>query len=49
LDEWGKEWLFEAERLGKPVYVLGGEPDGSLRVRLSDGTERLTTTGELIM
>jgi BirA family biotin operon repressor/biotin-[acetyl-CoA-carboxylase] ligase len=30
------------------VVVLGAELDGSLRVRLPDGTERYTTTGELI-
>ncbi len=30
------------------VVVLGVELDGSLRVRLADGTERHTTTGELI-
>jgi BirA family biotin operon repressor/biotin-[acetyl-CoA-carboxylase] ligase len=30
------------------VVVLGAELDGSLRVRLADGTERHTTTGELI-
>ncbi len=30
------------------VVVLGAELDGSLRVRLTDGTERHTTTGELI-
>jgi BirA family biotin operon repressor/biotin-[acetyl-CoA-carboxylase] ligase len=30
------------------VVVLGAELDGSLRVRLADGTERRTTTGELL-
>jgi BirA family biotin operon repressor/biotin-[acetyl-CoA-carboxylase] ligase len=30
------------------VVVRGAESDGSLRVRLPDGTERVTTTGELI-
>jgi BirA family biotin operon repressor/biotin-[acetyl-CoA-carboxylase] ligase len=30
------------------VVVLSAELDGSLRVRLADGTERHTTTGELI-
>jgi len=30
------------------VVVLGAELDGSLRIRLPDGTERHTTTGELI-
>jgi BirA family biotin operon repressor/biotin-[acetyl-CoA-carboxylase] ligase len=38
----------EQER-AEQVVVLGAEPDGSLRVRLADGTERLTTTGELIL
>jgi BirA family biotin operon repressor/biotin-[acetyl-CoA-carboxylase] ligase len=31
------------------VVVLGADLDGSLRVRLPDGTERTTTTGELIV
>jgi hypothetical protein len=31
------------------VVVLGADLDGSLRVRLPDGTERTTTTGELIL
>ncbi len=31
------------------VVVLGAELDGSLRVRLADGTERLTMTAELIL
>jgi BirA family transcriptional regulator, biotin operon repressor / biotin---[acetyl-CoA-carboxylase] ligase len=30
------------------VVVLGAERDGSLRVRLADGSERRTTTGELL-
>lgn len=30
------------------VTVLGAAADGSLRVRLADGTERCTTTGELL-
>ena len=30
------------------VTVLGAALDGSLRVRLADGTERTTTTGELL-
>jgi hypothetical protein len=29
--------------------VLGVDLDGSLRVRLADGTERRTTTAELIL
>jgi biotin-(acetyl-CoA carboxylase) ligase len=31
------------------VVVLGVGPDGSLRVRLPDGTERRTSTAELIL
>jgi BirA family biotin operon repressor/biotin-[acetyl-CoA-carboxylase] ligase len=31
------------------VVVLGVEADGSLRVQLADGSERITTTGELIL
>lgn len=31
------------------VIVLGAEPDGALRVRMADGSERRTTTGELII
>jgi BirA family biotin operon repressor/biotin-[acetyl-CoA-carboxylase] ligase len=31
------------------IVVLGAEPDGSLRVRLADGTERTTSTAELIL
>ncbi len=31
------------------VIVLGAQPDGSLRVRLPDGSEALTTTAELIL
>jgi BirA family transcriptional regulator, biotin operon repressor / biotin---[acetyl-CoA-carboxylase] ligase len=31
------------------VVVLGVDPDGSLRVRLADGTERRTSTAELIL
>jgi BirA family biotin operon repressor/biotin-[acetyl-CoA-carboxylase] ligase len=31
------------------VVVLGVDADGSLRVRLDDGTERVTSTGELIL
>jgi BirA family transcriptional regulator, biotin operon repressor / biotin---[acetyl-CoA-carboxylase] ligase len=48
---WGRGQRLRLADLGREeeVIVLGGEPDGSLRVRLSDGTERLTTTGELIM
>jgi hypothetical protein len=30
------------------VTVLGAALDGALRVRLADGTERSTTTGELL-
>jgi hypothetical protein len=31
------------------VVVLGVDSDGSLRVRLADGTERRTSTAELIL
>ena len=31
------------------VTVLGVTPDGSLRVRLANGTERVTSTGESIL
>src|SRR5919199_789004 len=31
------------------VVVLGAHADGSLRVRMADGAERTTTTGELII
>jgi BirA family biotin operon repressor/biotin-[acetyl-CoA-carboxylase] ligase len=30
------------------VVILGAQPDGALRVRGSDGRERVTTTGELL-
>jgi BirA family biotin operon repressor/biotin-[acetyl-CoA-carboxylase] ligase len=48
---WGRGQRVRMADLGRDedVVVLGAEPDGSLRVRLSDGTERLTTTGELIL
>jgi len=40
--------LVELSHEQQEVVVLGAEPDGALRVRLPDGTERRTTTGELI-
>ena len=48
---WGRGQRLRLVDLGREeeVIVLGAAPDGSLRVRLSDGTERLTTTGELIL
>jgi BirA family biotin operon repressor/biotin-[acetyl-CoA-carboxylase] ligase len=47
---WGRGQRLRLLDLGREeeVVVLGAEPDGSLRVRLADGTERRTTTGELI-
>jgi BirA family biotin operon repressor/biotin-[acetyl-CoA-carboxylase] ligase len=47
---WGRGQRLRLHDLGleEDVVVLGADPDGSLRVRLSDGTERRTTTGELI-
>jgi BirA family biotin operon repressor/biotin-[acetyl-CoA-carboxylase] ligase len=47
---WGRGQRLRLVDLGREeeVVVLGAEPDGSLRVRLADGTERRTTTGELI-
>ena len=47
---WGRGQRVHLLDLGRDeeVVVLGAEPDGSLRVRLPDGSERRTTTGELI-
>jgi BirA family biotin operon repressor/biotin-[acetyl-CoA-carboxylase] ligase len=47
---WGRGQRLRLVDLGREeeVVVLGAAPDGSLRVRLPDGTERSTTTGELI-
>ena len=47
---WGLGQRLRLLDLGREedVVVLGVEPDGSLRVRFPDGSERLTTTGELI-
>jgi BirA family biotin operon repressor/biotin-[acetyl-CoA-carboxylase] ligase len=47
---WGRGQRLRLLDLGREeeVVVLGAELDGSLRVRLADGTERHTTTGELI-
>jgi BirA family transcriptional regulator, biotin operon repressor / biotin---[acetyl-CoA-carboxylase] ligase len=48
---WGRGQRLRLADLGldEEVIVLGADPDGSLRVRLPDGTERRTTTGELIL
>ena len=47
---WGLGQRLRLVDLGREaeVVVLGVEADGSLRVRFPDGTERFTTTGELI-
>jgi len=48
---WGRGQRLRLVDLGREeeVVVLGADFDGSLRVRLPDGTERRTTTGELIV
>jgi BirA family biotin operon repressor/biotin-[acetyl-CoA-carboxylase] ligase len=48
---WGRGQRLRMFDLGREeeVLVLGVGPDGSLRVRLADGTERHTVTGELIV
>jgi BirA family transcriptional regulator, biotin operon repressor / biotin---[acetyl-CoA-carboxylase] ligase len=48
---WGRGQRLRLLDLGRDeeVVVLGAEPDGALRVRMADGTERRTTTGELII
>jgi BirA family biotin operon repressor/biotin-[acetyl-CoA-carboxylase] ligase len=48
---WGRGQRLRMLDLGREedVVVLGVEPDGSLRVRMADGTERQTVTGELIV
>ena len=48
---WGRGQRLRLLDLGREeeVVILGAELDGSLRVRLCDGTERHTTTGELIL
>jgi BirA family biotin operon repressor/biotin-[acetyl-CoA-carboxylase] ligase len=48
---WGRGQRLRLVDLGREetVVVLGADPDGSLRVRLPDGSERTTTTGELIV
>ncbi|MDQ6673185.1 MAG: hypothetical protein M3069_21005, partial [Chloroflexota bacterium] len=47
---WGRGQRLRLVDLGsdEEVVVLGADLDGSLRVRRSDGTERRTTTGELL-
>lgn len=48
---WGRGQRLRMVDVGgeEEVVVLGAAADGSLRVRLADGSERLTTTGELIV
>jgi BirA family biotin operon repressor/biotin-[acetyl-CoA-carboxylase] ligase len=48
---WGKGQLLRLLDLGQEqeVVVLGVEADGALRVRLANGQERRTFTGELIL
>src|SRR5207244_4073098 len=48
---WGRGQRLRLLDLGEEheVIVLGAAPDGSLRIRLPDGAERTTTTGELIV
>ena len=48
---WGRGQRLRLVDLGRDedVIVLGVGADGSLRVRLADGAERVTTTGELIL
>jgi BirA family transcriptional regulator, biotin operon repressor / biotin---[acetyl-CoA-carboxylase] ligase len=48
---WGRGQRVQLADLGthQDVVILGASFDGALRVRLHDGTERLTTTGELIL
>ncbi len=48
---WGRGQRLRLLDLGQEheVIVLGAAPDGSLRIRLADGAERTTTTGELII
>ena len=47
---WGRGQRLRLTDLGtdETVVVLGAEPNGALRVRLPDGSERWTTTGELL-
>lgn len=47
---WGRGQKLRLLDLGREedVVVLDVEPDGALLVRLNDGTERRTTTGELL-
>jgi len=48
---WGKGQRLRLADVGsdQDVVVLGAEADGSLRVRLADGSERITATGELTL
>jgi BirA family biotin operon repressor/biotin-[acetyl-CoA-carboxylase] ligase len=47
---WGRGQRVRLVELGmdQMVVVLGVEPDGALRVRLGDGSERVSFTGELL-
>ena len=48
---WGRGQTVRLADLGRAedVVVLGTDPDGALRVRLANGREHRTTTGELIL
>jgi BirA family biotin operon repressor/biotin-[acetyl-CoA-carboxylase] ligase len=48
---WGRGQRLRLADIGldEEVVVLGATLDGALRVRLPDGTERTTTTGELLL
>jgi biotin-(acetyl-CoA carboxylase) ligase len=48
---WGRGQRLRLLDLGEhsEVVVLGAEADGALRVRLADGSERRTTTGEILL
>jgi BirA family biotin operon repressor/biotin-[acetyl-CoA-carboxylase] ligase len=48
---WGRGQQLRLADLGREevVTVLGVTPDGSLRVRLANGAEHVTSTGELIL
>ena len=48
---WGRGQRLHLVDVGgqQEVVVLGARADGALRVRAADGTERTTTTGELII
>jgi biotin-(acetyl-CoA carboxylase) ligase len=48
---WGHRQRLRLVDLGREedVVVLGADADGSLRVRMGDGSERRTSTGELLL